>query len=95
MHFASIWLIGTMCLRKATLFKAYKKFNKIQRGINGLVCNCYQNYEIQTFRMQTIESHRRSLISLDFMHSLKNEALRRHIVPGGVREDFRQHLIRI
>ena len=30
MHLAPIWLIGTLCLRKATIFKEYVKFNEIQ-----------------------------------------------------------------
>ena len=49
-HLAPIWLIGTMCLRKATIFKEHRKFKEIQgnskeiqRKFNGLVCNCYQN----------------------------------------------------
>ena len=43
MHLAPIWLSGTMCLRKATIFKEYKKPNEIKRKFNGLGNYCYQS----------------------------------------------------
>ena len=69
MHLAPIWLIGTLCLSKATIFKEYKKFNKIQeisrkanenqRKFKGNSTVWYVivtgTNEIKTFRMQTIE----------------------------------------
>ena len=36
MHLAPIWLSGTMCLRKATIFNEYKKFKKKLKG-NSMV----------------------------------------------------------
>ena len=63
-HLAPIWLIGTMCLRKATIFKEYKKFKEIQRKSTDFKGNSMVWYvivtrtnEIQTFGMQTIEFH--------------------------------------
>ena len=63
---------------------------------NGLVYNCYQNeWNANISYANHWISFEFHWISLNFMYSLKKIALRRHIVPGGVREDLHQYLIRV